>query len=511
MKSLVLTIIFLFSVSSIYAQVTPEDGDWASKDTTLFNTPEAQLMARTGDIDNLNFGWPNNFDPFSGNSTPWHGYPWAVDSTDPGGTDRIMVITSYTGNPPYGQDGYTSNTSRPGNNVQPVVINFPADSVGVITSALLQMFVDDFQATVWGASYEVYFDNVRVPFMEAIINGLVQTGPIGRIISTQIPADVLYLLNDGELSILIDDFTSGAGDGYAIDFAKILINPTGISQVGTIQGTVRDAGNSQPLENVVVVANGLARDTTDVNGFYQIDSVLAGFVNVKTYRSGYGSDIKTVLLAAGQTLTVDFNLQTPAPQIVNLSPAAEAVNVASDAVIRVDFNAVMDTLSFNNANFVLSSEDSTLSGQFQRADSFFIFIPLQPLPLNKSFTARVTTGVKNLSGVRLASDSSWVFYTFDPTGVTDDDIQPLSFILQQNYPNPFNPQTTISFTLEKAQRVHLRVFNLLGEETTEILSGLLKAGKYSVQWNAAGQPAGIYFYRLQGEKGSQVRKMVLLK
>ena len=42
-------------VSLSQAQVTEEDGDWSKKFETLQNTPEAALMVRTGDIDNLGF------------------------------------------------------------------------------------------------------------------------------------------------------------------------------------------------------------------------------------------------------------------------------------------------------------------------------------------------------------------------------------------------------------------------------------------------------------------------
>ena len=111
-------------VTHIYGHFTSTDGDWSATEAVLTNTPEAALMVRVGDIDNLGFGWPSGFDPFSGNSTPVHAFPWTVDTNDPAGTDRIMVVSSYAGSPPHGQDGYTSSTSRPGNNVQPITLSY---------------------------------------------------------------------------------------------------------------------------------------------------------------------------------------------------------------------------------------------------------------------------------------------------------------------------------------------------------------------------------------------------
>ena len=76
----------------VRAQTTANDGNWATKRVALTNTPQAAFMARVGDIDNMGFGWETGFDPFSGESTPGHGYPWEADPADPDGTDRILSL-----------------------------------------------------------------------------------------------------------------------------------------------------------------------------------------------------------------------------------------------------------------------------------------------------------------------------------------------------------------------------------------------------------------------------------
>ncbi|MBS1783547.1 MAG: hypothetical protein JSS78_10810 [Bacteroidetes bacterium] len=49
--------------------MTHNDGDWSHKYKTLSNTPEAALMVRTGDIDNLGFGFASGFTDESGGSS----------------------------------------------------------------------------------------------------------------------------------------------------------------------------------------------------------------------------------------------------------------------------------------------------------------------------------------------------------------------------------------------------------------------------------------------------------
>jgi hypothetical protein len=103
------------------------------------------------------------------------------------------------------------------------------------------------------------------------------------------------------------------------------------------------------------------------------------------------------------------------------------------------------------------------------------------------------------------------------TGVgTERDELPEGFALDQNYPNPFNPATTIRYTLGSASRVTLRVYDVLGRLVRTLVQDALPAGTFEVQWDgrAAGGSqvaSGVYFYRLETDRGQQVRNMVLLR
>jgi hypothetical protein len=96
-------------------------------------------------------------------------------------------------------------------------------------------------------------------------------------------------------------------------------------------------------------------------------------------------------------------------------------------------------------------------------------------------------------------------------GIEADDNWPNGFSISQNYPNPFNIQTTISYNLEKTSMVSIDIYDILGRNVTTLLSGLQQAGTHSAVWDAQGAPSGIYFYKLEANELSEIKRMILLK
>ncbi|NOS85494.1 MAG: T9SS type A sorting domain-containing protein [Ignavibacteria bacterium] len=88
---------------------------------------------------------------------------------------------------------------------------------------------------------------------------------------------------------------------------------------------------------------------------------------------------------------------------------------------------------------------------------------------------------------------------------------PDKFSLSQNYPNPFNPVTNINFALPKAGSVKLVVFDMTGREVAVLVNGQYTAGTYRVDYDASSLASGVYFYRLETESFTDVKKMMLIK
>jgi OOP family OmpA-OmpF porin len=282
--------------------------EWAATHREVRNAKEAELLVQAGDIDNLGFGWPMGFDPFAGESTPPHRFPWVPEPDDPQGTDRIMVPTSAPLFDAPVHDGYANETVRDETTPVPIVIEFDPKGVA-IKGAVLQLFVDDFQAPELKSHFIVTLDGRSAPDIETTINKLSQSGPIGKLITIKLLPEYLDLLADGKLEIKVDDPTTGAADGFAFDFARLLINPKGFTYSGIIRGVVVDRDTEQPIDGALVSAANVQKATTAKDGKFELREVPAGLVVTTGSHPDYitGSDQED--LTAGKTLDITLRLE----------------------------------------------------------------------------------------------------------------------------------------------------------------------------------------------------------
>ena len=92
---------------------------------------------------------------------------------------------------------------------------------------------------------------------------------------------------------------------------------------------------------------------------------------------------------------------------------------------------------------------------------------------------------------------------------------PLNFELKQNYPNPFNPTTRIDYATTSRSYVQLAVYNILGQLIKKLVQQWREPGNYSIDFDGAGLPSGIYICRMTASGGAGVfiraGKMVLLR
>ena len=96
-------------------------------------------------------------------------------------------------------------------------------------------------------------------------------------------------------------------------------------------------------------------------------------------------------------------------------------------------------------------------------------------------------------------------------GNDDKEILPEQFVLKQNYPNPFNPVTKISYGLDRASNVDLKLFDVRGSLVETLISKQIQAGSHDYMLDASHLPNGVYFYTMTVNDVSQTKKLILMK
>ena len=82
--------------------------------------------------------------------------------------------------------------------------------------------------------------------------------------------------------------------------------------------------------------------------------------------------------------------------------------------------------------------------------------------------------------------------------------------MAQCFPNPVRSRAVLQFALPKASAVTLAVYDIQGRRTNTLLSGAtLEPGTHSVPLQVDGWKPGIYFYRIEADGRTAVRKLLV--
>ena len=298
--SLALLLALVSFTFTAFAQYDAANGDWGVKTVTLRNTAEAELMVRVGDIDALNDedhgdGFDDEeedggevYDPFTATSQRSHGYPWAKDDADPAGTDRIYVGSHWHGEACDGYGGnYNAWKDAPDDEDNAwlamgegaLTIDMKYDASGIsVKNALLQLCIDDFQALSWESVFTVTINGKDAPFIAELLNHVDQTGPTSYIVSAIIPKTFFDDIASGSFVITIDE-TTGKGDGFAVDFAKLLVNYKNDVFTGRFVGTTAPGATVRLLGTSTTV-------TASSTGGFEFEAV-PGLNAVRASKDGY--------------------------------------------------------------------------------------------------------------------------------------------------------------------------------------------------------------------------------
>jgi len=179
---------------------------------------------------------------------------------------------------------------------------------------------------------------------------------------------------------------------------------------------------------------------------------------------------------------------------ISLTPLLDWVASPTASSYRVQLSS--------DSNFTTSQIDTMVSTDSLR-------VPSGRLNNNIRYFWRV----KAANSCSIASPYSGRF-NFTTSLVTINTISgntPGHFELYDNYPNPFNPVTRIRFDLPRETGVKLAIYDITGREAALLINQNLNAGIYQTEFNASNLASGLYFYILETEHFTAVKKMILVK
>jgi len=137
-------------------------------------------------------------------------------------------------------------------------------------------------------------------------------------------------------------------------------------------------------------------------------------IHLLTLTDRSGSNV--VLTTDGLGIPCD----TTAPTVSFTIPANGATNVSINEMVAATFSEEMNPLTITNANFTLKQGATTVAGIVRYDGVTTTFAPTLTLTPQTTYTAMISTGVKDLAGNELATAYLWTF----TTGSTPDTTPP---------------------------------------------------------------------------------------
>jgi hypothetical protein len=206
-----------------------------------------------------------------------------------------------------------------------------------------------------------------------------------------------------------------------------------------------------------------------------------------------------------------FYFNQPRPQITTSDTLLDfgivelAQQLDLPLIIRNSGTASLLLQGIFNQNSVFSHNWNSVDSLIFPGDSLELMITFTPVDTNLVVdTLLVENNVRRLQ-VQLSGKGKIV------VGIEDQSELPKKYALYSAYPNPFNPTTTIGFDLPGQSYVTLKVYSVLGEEVSTLITKQMNPGRHKYIWNAENLASGIYFYRINANEFSMVKKIILLR
>ena len=119
-----------------------------------------------------------------------------------------------------------------------------------------------------------------------------------------------------------------------------------------------------------------------------------------------------------------------APSVVSVTPLESATGVAVNTTVTATFSEPMDPATITTTTFTLrpTSSGTNLAGTvtYNAGTNTATFTPSAPLASGTQYTATVTTGARDVSGLAMTAAKTWTFTTADVVAPTVTGVSPTS-------------------------------------------------------------------------------------
>ncbi|MBN1638144.1 MAG: carboxypeptidase regulatory-like domain-containing protein [Ignavibacteriales bacterium] len=307
-------------------------------------------------------------------------------------------------------------------------------------------------------------------------------------------------------------YIGGNSNTFSVGFS---LRSTSGGLGNTLSGVIKDESSNNPIKNAFVVA----QNTGDKSLFYTYTNS-SGQYSLNALSNG---NYKLLFTADGYIYEFYNNkLIGEEADLINVAGNVENINAELVKIMNVDLNSLITGLTVNEQVpesgvfiYVKDNVGNPIYCTYSNGEGDFKIINLD----KKEYEVITFTFDEKQSNSNIYFDpnqKTTLLKNIDVQyGVNELDEEfknsPTEFYLSQNYPNPFNPSTKISFNLPEASIVKLSVYNILGEQVALLKNAQMNAGVHTVDFNASHLSSGIYFYRIETEKFSETKKMILLK
>ena len=313
--------------------------------------------------------------------------------------------------------------------------------------------------------------------------------------------------------------------GLAVGGGKVYWTEQTSATAGTVNGANLNGTNFETLATLLSAPMGISVDTTGsklywTNARGRVQSANLDGSRIKNVVEGLISPSKIAIGGANtETATTTAKAATPAKK----DNAKYDVN-GDGKVDNVDASLVASGLDTGNAKYDVNSDGTVnfldLLLVFDNRDDDAAAAPaIVGMKLNAVQIDRIEEQIDLLLATNDQSPAAMRTLVYLQQLLAT--ARPEKTQLFANYPNPFNPETWIPYELATDTNVTITIYNTQGVVIRTLQFGHQSAGYYTdrdraAYWdgrNALGEQvaSGLYFYQLETDEMSSMRKMVILK